>query len=107
LNKKVREKSTEKAAYHTTAQTYDAFYILQKYLKNAKLSFNYNDGKSLAKDREIIRNALTQVKNYDGVSGDVTFGPNPTPQDRDGIKETILLQVKDGKFVQIWPQKKK
>ena len=107
LNKKVREKSTQKAAYHTTAQTYDAFYILQKYLRNAKLSFNYNDAKNLAKDREIIRNALTQVKNYAGVSGGITFGPNPTPQDRDGIKETILLQVKGGRFVQIWPQKKK
>lgn len=104
LNKKVREKSSEKSAYHTTAQTFDAFYILQKYLKNAKLSCNYDDSKSLTKDRETIWKALTQVKNYDGVSGNISFGPNATPHDRDGIKETLLLQVKNGDFVQIWPQ---
>ncbi len=107
LNKKVREKSKEKAAYHTTAQTYDALYILQKYLKDAKLSYKYNDAASLAKDRETIWKALTQVKNYDGVSGMISFGPNATPQDRDGIKETLLLQVKNGDFVKIWPEKKK
>jgi branched-chain amino acid transport system substrate-binding protein len=107
LNKKVREKSSEKAAYHTTAQTYDALYILQKYLKDSKLSFNYNDDKSLARDREAIKTALTQVKGYDGVSGTVSFGPNATPEDRDGIKDTILLQVREGKFVQIWPAEKK
>ena len=107
LNKKVREKSREKAAYHTTAQTYDALYILQKYLKDAKLSYKYNDAASLAKDREAIWKALTTVKNYDGVSGLINFGPNATPQDRDGIKDTLLLQVKNGEFVKIWPEKKK
>ncbi len=107
LNKKVREKSKEKAAYHTTAQTYDALYILQKYLNAANLSYKYDDAPSLARDRESIWKVLTQVKNYDGVSGSISFGPNATPQDRDGIKDTLLLQVKNGEFAKIWPEKKK
>jgi len=107
LNRKVRERSKEKAAYHTSAQTYDAFYILEKYLKNTKLSYNYNDPQSLARDREVIWSALTKVKNYEGVSGTINFGPEATPEDRDGIKETILLQVNNGAFVKIWPLKRK
>jgi len=86
------------------AQTYDIFKILYKYLnqKNADGSYKYPLGfteKSLEKDRAEIRKAMTTVKGYRGGTGiEVNFGPNATPQDRDGIKTPLIAIVKDGKW---------
>lgn len=44
-------------------------------------------------DRKAIRDALAQIKDYDGVTGKTTFNEN-----RDVIKEMVVLRVQDDKF---------
>jgi hypothetical protein len=41
---------------------------------------------------------LATIKNYRGVSVPVSYGPNATANDRDGMKSLMLVQVKDGKW---------
>lgn len=66
------------------ALTYDSFGLLWKALQGA--------GKI---DREAVRNALAQVTNYDGVTGNMTFKEGSG----DPIKSAVILQIKGGKFV--------
>lgn len=65
------------------ALTYDAFGLLFGAIKSA--------GKA---DREAIRNALSTLPNYKGVTGDMKFQADS----RDPIKSAVILQIKDGKF---------
>lgn len=44
-------------------------------------------------DRAKLRDELAKIKNYEGVTGKTTFNEN-----RDVIKEMVILQVKDNKF---------
>ncbi|WP_066496383.1 ABC transporter substrate-binding protein [Abyssisolibacter fermentans] len=44
-------------------------------------------------DRAKLRDELAKIKNYEGVTGNTTFNEN-----RDVIKEMVILQVKDNKF---------
>lgn len=65
------------------ALTYDAFGLLFGAIKSA--------GKA---DREAIRNTLSTLPNYKGVTGDMKFQADS----RDPIKSAVILQIKDGKF---------
>lgn len=66
------------------ALTYDSFGLLWKALQSS--------GKV---DLESVRNALAQVSNYDGVTGNMTFKEGSG----DPIKSAVILQVKGDKFV--------
>jgi branched-chain amino acid transport system substrate-binding protein len=81
---------------HSAANSYDAMNILAMVLREAKI-----EGRSdtLASDRKKIRDGLTKIKNYLGVSVPISYGPSPTPKDRDGMKKLMLVQVKNGKWV--------
>jgi branched-chain amino acid transport system substrate-binding protein len=81
---------------HNHAQAYDAVQIIAMALKQADIQ---NTAASLAKDRENIRDALGTIKDHKGLSGVCSFGPNPTPEDRDGMKQSSVWQLKsDGSF---------
>lgn len=81
---------------HNHAQAYDAVQIIAMALGKADIG---NTPASLAKDRENIRDALATIKGYQGLSGVCSFGPNPTPEDRDGMKQSSVWQLNaDGSF---------
>ncbi|WP_242848825.1 ABC transporter substrate-binding protein [Syntrophomonas palmitatica] len=65
------------------AQYYDAVMILKKVMEDSKSS-----------DPKVFKNELAKLKDYPGVSGNTTIGP-----DREPIKSPVcLLTVKDGSF---------
>ncbi|MCB8818294.1 ABC transporter substrate-binding protein [Desulfosporosinus shakirovi] len=65
------------------AQGYDALMLIAKAIKDANSA-----------DSEIFKDSLAKTKNYDGVSGSITFQENREP-----VKSPVyLLEVKDGKF---------
>lgn len=66
------------------ALTYDAFGMLFTAIKNG--------GKA---DREAVRNALSTLPDYKGVTGDMKFQPGSG----DPIKSAVIRQIKGGKFV--------
>lgn len=81
---------------HNHAQAYDAVQIIAMALRQADIQ---NTSASLAKDRENIRDALGSIKDYHGLSGVCSFGPNPTPEDRDGMKQSSVWKLNaDGSF---------
>jgi branched-chain amino acid transport system substrate-binding protein len=78
-----------KAKYSSTpddvaALTYDAFGLLWTALKNA--------GKV---DRQVVRDALAKVPQYEGVTGNMKFQEGSG----DPIKSAVILQIKNGQFV--------
>jgi branched-chain amino acid transport system substrate-binding protein len=77
-----------KAKYNTTpddvaALTYDSFGLLWQALKTA--------GKN---DRQAVRDALAQIPQYEGVTGNMQFKEGSG----DPIKSAVILKIKDGKF---------
>ncbi len=64
------------------AQAYDALFIMAEGLKNA--------GEA---DRDALRDALSQVKDFEGILGNFSFD-----KDGDVVMEPIVLIIKDGKF---------
>jgi len=66
------------------ALTYDAMGFLGEAIKNA--------GKL---DRQAVRDALSKIAKFDGVTGSLQFQPGSG----DPIKSAVILQIKDGKFV--------
>ncbi|MDD5232425.1 MAG: ABC transporter substrate-binding protein [Syntrophales bacterium] len=66
------------------ALTYDSFGLLFQAVKTA--------GKT---DRQAVRDALSRIPNYDGVTGKMQFQEGSG----DPIKSAVILQIKDGKFV--------
>jgi branched-chain amino acid transport system substrate-binding protein len=81
---------------HAAAHSYDATMILAEVLKKVKLDTKPD---TLASDRQKIRDGFATIKNYRGVSVPISYGPNPTAADRDGMKSLMLVQVKNGKWV--------
>ncbi len=78
-----------KAAYgvvpdDVAALTYDSFGLLWTALKTA--------GKV---DRQAVRDALATVRDYQGVTGNMTFQEGSG----DPVKSAVILQIKNGKFV--------
>jgi branched-chain amino acid transport system substrate-binding protein len=66
------------------ALTYDSFGMLFTAIQNA--------GKT---DRESVREALSKLPRYDGVTGEMKFKPGSG----DPIKSAVILQIKGDKFV--------
>ncbi len=66
------------------ALTYDAFGLLWQGLKIAGTP-----------DREKLRNAMAQIKKYEGVTGTLQFREGSG----DPIRSAVILQIKDGQFV--------
>jgi branched-chain amino acid transport system substrate-binding protein len=66
------------------ALTYDAMGFLGQAIKDA--------GKL---DRQAVRDALSKIAKFDGVTGSLQFQPGSG----DPIKSAVILQIKDGKFV--------
>ena len=69
------------------AQAYDALYIMAAGIKAIQLSGN------LAKDRTALRDALPNVKNFQGVGGPFSFNGH-----RDAEQKGRVLSIKNGKF---------
>jgi len=66
------------------ALTYDAFGLLGQAIKDAGQL-----------DRQAVRDALSKIQKYAGVTGTMQFQPGSG----DPIKSAVILQIKDGKFV--------
>ena len=66
------------------AQTYDAFYIMYEAAEKS----------GSTTDRKKFRDALAQIKNFEGATGKFEFDEN-----RDPKMDLDVLQVKDGKWV--------
>ena len=71
------------------ANCYDGIYILADVFKKQKITGKMN----LETSRKLIKEGLERVKDFNGVTGITTIGP-----DGEGIKKTYVLVVKDGKF---------
>jgi branched-chain amino acid transport system substrate-binding protein len=76
---------------HAAAQTYDAMQVLVTALKSTNLGLTDS---SLEADRLQIRDAITKIHSYDGVVGQLSYGP----QDRDAYDKTLVVEVKNGKW---------
>jgi branched-chain amino acid transport system substrate-binding protein len=73
------------------ALTYDSINIVLQAIRNAGLSGD------LAKDRDNIKDAMAALKNFDGITGKMSFTP-----DGDPIKEAVVVQVSNaGEFVYV------
>lgn len=75
---------------HNSAQAYDTVQLVAQVLGGLELG---NTEETLASDRLAIRDALTQVNGYAGLSGVTTFGPGSGPEDRDGKKTSTIYQL--------------
>jgi branched-chain amino acid transport system substrate-binding protein len=76
---------------HDFSQAYDLVRIMEMALKNAKLTG------SLADDRTAIRDAIANVKGYEGLaSGPISFCAAATPQCRDGNRTAVLIGYTKG-----------
>jgi branched-chain amino acid transport system substrate-binding protein len=64
------------------AQAYDAMYIMAEAVKNAGQA-----------DRDAIRDALAEIKDFGGILGSFSFD-----KDGDVVMEPTILIIKDGKF---------
>jgi len=65
------------------ALTYDAVNLVVKALEAAP-----------TRDRQAVRDAMSQLSNHAGVTGDIKF----TPGSGDPVKSAVIMQIKDGKF---------
>ena len=67
---------------HDFSQAWDMVQIMKIALENADIK---NQPATLASDRAALRDALANIKNYQGLaSGPISFCRAPTPQCRDG-----------------------
>lgn len=76
------EKEYGKKPDQFAAQAYDALYIMAEALKNA--------GEA---DRDALRDALAEVKNFNGILGTISFD-----KDGDVVMEPTVLVIEDGAF---------
>jgi len=81
------------AAYGETpgdvaALTWDAIGILMQAIQNCGAITG-----DLAQDRKCVRDALAQIKDYEGITGRMTF-----TEEGDPIKCAVIVQIKNGKF---------
>ena len=76
---------------HDFSQAYDLVRIMEIALKNTKLTG------SLADDRKAIRDAIANVRGYEGLaSGPISFCAAATPQCRDGNRTAVLIGYTKG-----------
>jgi ABC-type branched-subunit amino acid transport system substrate-binding protein len=76
------------------AGAWDLAQIVKKALSSAKLKLTAD---SLAEDRTAIRDALANIKDYQGLAaGPIAFCADPTPQCRDGNRTPVLVEYTKG-----------
>ena len=79
---------------HDFSQAYDLVRIMEIAMRNADLGLT---GSSLAADRTAIRDAIANVKGYQGLaSGPISFCAAATPQCRDGNRTAVLIGYTKG-----------
>ena len=79
---------------HDFSQAYETAQLIKLALKSAKLELT---DASLKADRLAIRDALANIKNYNGLaSGPINFCADATPQCRDGNRTGILIEYTKG-----------
>ena len=94
FNQMVKDRYGIPAPDHDFSQAYDLIRIVEIALNNSDLKLT---GSSLAADRTAIRDAIANVKNYQGLaSGPISFCADATPQCRDGNKTPVLIAYKKG-----------
>ena len=92
--KLVQDKYKVRCPDHDFSQAYETAQIVKLALSNAKLTLT---DASLKADRAAIRDALANIKNYNGLaSGPINFCAEPTPQCRDGNRTGILVEYTKG-----------
>ena len=75
------------------AHCYDNIYLLAEIIKTMGVT---NRPEDLAKDREKIMKGLTKTKAFPGVEGKVGFDKNG-----DGVVQVYVIEVRDGKWVEV------
>jgi branched-chain amino acid transport system substrate-binding protein len=94
FNQMVKDRYGIHAPDHDFSQAYDLIRIVEIALNNSDLKLTNS---SLAADRTAIRDAIANVKNYQGLaSGPISFCADATPQCRDGNKTPVLIAYKKG-----------
>ncbi len=94
FNQMVKDRYGIPAPDHDFSQAYDLIRIVEIALNNSDLKLTSS---SLAADRTSIRDAIANVKNYQGLaSGPISFCADATPQCRDGNKTPVLIAYKKG-----------
>ena len=94
FNQMVKDRYGIPAPDHDFSQAYDLIRIVEIALNNSDLKLISS---SLAADRTAIRDAIANVKNYQGLaSGPISFCADATPQCRDGNKTPVLIAYKKG-----------
>ncbi|HSV24975.1 MAG TPA: ABC transporter substrate-binding protein [Xanthobacteraceae bacterium] len=92
--KLVQDKYKVRCPDHDFSQAYETAQIVKLALSNAKLTLT---DASLKADRTAIRDALANIKDYNGLaSGPINFCADPTPQCRDGNRTGILVEYTKG-----------
>jgi branched-chain amino acid transport system substrate-binding protein len=93
--KMVQDKYKVRCPDHDFSQAYETAQIVKLALSRAK-DLKLTDA-SLAADRKAIRDALTTIKDYQGLaSGPINFCADATPQCRDGNRTGILVEYTKG-----------
>jgi branched-chain amino acid transport system substrate-binding protein len=69
------------------ALTFDAVNIILQAIQNAGLTGN------LQQDRDNIRAAIASIKNYDGITGKMTFNESGDPE-----KDAVVVRIVNGEF---------
>jgi branched-chain amino acid transport system substrate-binding protein len=77
-------------------QTWDFLWALTEIFNKAQTPKLTMTEDKLQADRMIVRDAIAAIKDYDGVSGKGSFCKEATPDCRDGIRETMLIQFQEG-----------
>lgn len=89
----IKKRIGDQKIHNVTASMYDTIYIMRYAMEKGGIS---NKPEEMKEDREKIRKVLEGLKDYEGVSGKISFN-----QEGDPVKETFVLQVKGGKFVRV------
>lgn len=86
-------KRTGKQAPNYAASSYDTLYILKQIIETSGVT---NKPDNLDDDRVKIRDGLANLKDFKGITGDTSMGP-----EGDAIKEKYVLIVKNGEFTRL------
>ncbi|MCP4384223.1 MAG: ABC transporter substrate-binding protein [Hyphomicrobiales bacterium] len=94
FNKMVLDRYGVESVDHDFSQAWDLLQIVKLALGNADLQLTDD---SLAADRTAIRDALANIKDYEGLaSGPISFCADPTPECRDGNRTPVLISYISG-----------
>jgi len=80
-----------------TVTAFDTLMLLADAIERARIdnpqNLNFQDVSELKKFRQAVRDALSETRDYKGVSGRITFKAS-----RDPRKPLVLLHIRNGKF---------